>query len=484
VIEPPLSIRNPVVTRRRVTRPVAAGIVAGSFAAGGLLGVITGNGSGAGGVATEVPAAIEDDLEIDEDLAIDEEPPGEEYRGLLLPDVLIPDPNKGEVTVRALVDDAVSAEVAGAPVEIVDGAIAATVPAIGASISVAITMADGTREVRDLPLGSTVPATSYPYTSAVHISARGWADATLREQVLSLVRSGAINAVQLDIKDESGEVGYLSNVELARVSGAVRPHYDPATALAELHGLGVRVIGRVVCFLDPVVGGWAWQNGKPDMVVQNADGLTPLANNYGSAAFTNLADPEVQQYLIDLSVEAAELGFDDILYDYIRRPEGSLDSMRFPGLEVSPIVEVARFVRESAVALAPHDVDFGVSVFGIAATRPNQIAQDIRLMAPYVDYVAPMVYPSHWGPGEYGVANPNGQPGDIVERSLVDFHRVTAGTDTAVVPWLQAFSSRGVTYGAAEIKAQVDAADRVGSSGFLLWNSGSKYDNAAVNALR
>jgi hypothetical protein len=219
-------------------------------------------------------------------------------------------------------------------------------------------------------------------------------------------------------------------------------------------------------------------------VVQNADGLTPLANNYGSAAFTNLANPEVQQYLIDLSVEAAELGFDDILYDYIRRPEGKLDSMRFPGLEGSPIVEVARFVRESAVALAPHHVDFGVSVFGIAATRPNQIAQDIRLMAPYVDYVAPMVYPSHWGPGEYGVANPNGQPGDIVERSLADFHRVTAGTDTAVVPWLQAFNSRGVTYGPAEIKAQVDAADRVGSSGFLLWNSGSKYDANAVNQLR
>jgi hypothetical protein len=482
VIEPPLSIRNPVVTRRGVTRPIAAGIVAGSFAAGGLLGIVTGNGSDPSEAAPEVPPSIEDDP--GPDTEPEQAPDPVDYSGLWLPEVLIPNPSNGEVTVRALVDDAVSAEVAGAPVEIVDGAISATVTAAGTAINVAITMADGTREVRDLPISSTAPATTYPYTSAVHISARGWADPALREQVLSMVRSGAINAVQLDIKDESGEVGYLSNVELAKVSGATRSHYDPAAALAELHGLGVRVIARVVCFLDPVVGGWAWQNGQPDMVVQNADGLTPLANNYGSAAFTNLANPEVQQYLIDLSVEAAELGFDDILYDYIRRPEGKLDSMRFPGLEGSPIVEVARFVRESAVALAPHDVDFGVSVFGIAATRPNQIAQDIRLMAPYVDYVAPMVYPSHWGPGEYGVANPNSQPGDIVERSLADFHRVTAGTDTAVVPWLQAFSSRGVTYGPAEIKAQVDAADRVGSSGFLLWNSGSKYDTNAVNQLR
>lgn len=464
-------------------RPIAAGIVAGSFVAGGLLGVLSGGGSTNDDAGADT--TIEPDGDIDDETPeVEEAPPRFDPDGLGFPEVLVRDVAGGEVTLRALVGDVVAVEVAGLAVDVVDDAISVTAPGNGDVLDVVVTKADGTRVERELPVVSEAPPTSYPYTSAVHITARGWRDETLRERVLDLARSGAINAVQLDIKDESGEIGYESRVELAQASGATRPHYDPAAALAELHALDVRVIGRVVCFLDPVLAGWAWSNGRPDMVVQAADGSAPLANRYGSAAFTNLADPDVQQYLIDLSVEAAEFGFDDILYDYVRRPEGSLDSMRFPGLEVSTTVEIARFVRDSYVALADHDVEFGVSVFGIAATRPGQIAQDVRLMAPYIDYVAPMVYPSHWGPGEYGVENPNSQPGDIVERSLVDFHRVTAGTDTAVVPWLQAFDSKGVTYGPREIRAQVDASDRVGSSGFLLWNAGSKYDPAALDALR
>lgn len=217
------------------------------------------------------------------------------------------------------------------------------------------------------------------------------------------------------------------------------------------------------------------------MVIQSPDGRSPLANNYGTAAFTSYADPDIQQFLIELSVEAAELGFDEILYDYVRRPEGQTASMTVPGLEGAPTVAVARFVHDTAVALAPYDVRLGVSVFGVSATRPNSVAQDIRLLAPLVDYVAPMVYPSHWGPGEYGVADPVRQPADIVERSVADFHAVAAG-NAAIVPWLQAFSSHGVTYGPDEVTAQIDAAMAVGSSGFLLWNADSVYDPDGLSA--
>ena len=87
-----------------------------------------------------------------------------------------------------------------------------------------------------------------------------------------------------------------------------------------------------------------------------------------------------------------------------------------------------------------------LSVFGVAATRPTEVAQDIPAMARSVDYVAPMVYPSHWGNGEYNVANPNSEPYEIVLRSLRDFRRQTRGTGARVVPWLQDFTL-GVTYG-------------------------------------
>ena len=69
-----------------------------------------------------------------------------------------------------------------------------------------------------------------------------------------------------------------------------------------------------------------------------------------------------------------------------------------------------------------------------------------------------MVYPSHWGPGEYNVADPNLQPADIVRASVSDFARVVAGSGAAVVPWLQDFSAGGVQYGPAEVRAQIDAA--------------------------
>jgi hypothetical protein len=325
----------------------------------------------------------------------------------------------------------------------------------------------------------------YPATTAVRVSAAAWSDPTLRQPIIDLAEAGKINAVELDIKDETGEVGFASTVPLATEIGAARSYYDPAAAVEELHSLGVRVIGRIVCFLDPKLAGWAWSNQRPEMIVLDGSGSAPLANNYGSAAFTNLANADVRQYQIDLAREAVAHGFDEILYDYVRRPEGDLSTMAFSGLEsgVTPDVAVAQFVADTEEQIDEVDdrTMFGVSVFGIAATRPEQIAQDIRLMAPHVDYVSPMVYPSHWGPGEYGVPDPIRQPADIVQRSVVDFQRVVAGSGAAVVPWLQDFTYLGVPYGVAEVKAQIDAAMGVGVTGFLLWNPGSTYHVDALD---
>ena len=92
-----------------------------------------------------------------------------------------------------------------------------------------------------------------------------------------------------------------------------------------------------------------------------------------------------------------------------------------------------------------------------------------------------MVYPSHWGPGEYGVANPNAQPYAIVNRSLKDFLKKVAGTDAQVMPWLQDFSL-GVTYNVPQVKAQILAAARDGIQSFLLWNAGCSYQGNALVA--
>ncbi|CAM4181230.1 putative glycoside hydrolase [Nocardia ninae] len=349
-----------------------------------------------------------------------------------------------------------------------DGTFELTLPRIQTGADVVAVDGAGNRTTAAI-----TAAVEQPKIKAVHVTAYGWSDDGLREDVLAMARDGRINTVQLDIKDEDGVVGYDSQVPLARESGAVTPIYDAPTALRQLHDMGIRVVGRIVAFRDKTMAEWAWQTGRSDWVVQTPSGQ-PYSSKYGPIAFTNFANPEMRKYNIDLAVEAAKLGFDGIMYDYIRRPDGALSQMHFPGATVSPTVSIAEFLRESRDPVRDAGADQSAAVFGIASTRPDQIAQDIPLMAKYVDYIAPMVYPSHWNPGEYGVANPNSQPYDITFRSLQDFHTQTQGTGAQIVPWLQDFSL-GVNYGPAEVRAQIDAANDAGVNGFFLWSPTVRY---------
>ncbi|GAA3486895.1 MULTISPECIES: putative glycoside hydrolase [Streptomyces] len=322
-----------------------------------------------------------------------------------------------------------------------------------------------------------------PVIRAAHITAIGWGDDTLRKGVLDLVRSGKLNAVQLDVKDEDGEVGYASQVPLARKVGAAKGYYDARKAVAEIHAAGAQVIGRIVAFRDPKLATAAWKSGQRDQVVLTSGGQPYGGGNYGALAFTNFADPTVRKYNQDLAVEAAKLGFDDILYDYVRRPDGPLSGMRFPGIgSRTPEQAITSFVADTRTAMRSTGKYLGVSVFGIAATRPTEIAQDIPALAKVSDYIAPMVYPSHWGPGEYGVANPDTAPYAIVQRSLADFARQTKGTQSEVVPWLQDFSM-GSTYGPAQVAEQIKAAAANKMNSFILWNAGARYQGAALQAI-
>jgi len=310
---------------------------------------------------------------------------------------------------------------------------------------------------------------------AVHVTFDAWADPTLHRGIVDLIDQGRINAVEIDLKDESGTVGWDAPVPLAHRIGAVKPIVDLRAAVADLHRRHVRVIGRLVCFRDPIFAGWAWKAGKRDEVIQTPDG-----RKYGGyGGFTNFANPEVRRYQIAIAVAAAKAGVDDVLYDYVRRPDGPLSSMAFPRLEGTPERSIASFLAETRAALEPTRTYLGASVFGVAATRPTEVAQDIPMMAPHVDYISAMVYPSHWAPGEYGVADPNAQPYDIVQRSLEDFQRDVRGTGARVVPWLQDFSL-GVDYGPAQVKDEIRGAHDAGVDEYLLWDPAVTYTARAL----
>jgi len=311
---------------------------------------------------------------------------------------------------------------------------------------------------------------------SVHVTAYGWANDELREGVLALVRDGRINAIELDLKDEAGEIGFNPPIARARRNKAALPIYDLGKTVRQLHARGVRVIGRLVCFRDPIAAADSWKNGRRTEVIQTPSG-EPYA---GYGGFTNFAHPAVRKYNIDVAVAAAKLGVDEILYDYVRRPDGPSRAMVYPGLRGTPEQAIVRFLAESRAALAGTGALVGVSVFGVAATRPTEVAQDIPGMARQVDYVAPMVYPSHWGPGEYEVSDPNGDPYTIVRRSTRDFVEKVRGTGARIVPWLQDFSL-GRAYGTNEIRAQIKGARDAGADEFILWDAAVTYTAEALD---
>jgi len=379
------------------------------------------------------------------------------------------------VTLSGRVNEAATVTVDDAPVAVAaDGTFALTFPKPPSSaVTVrAVDRAGNSRGVRTtIPLAPRPP--SEP-TRAVHMTAISWATPSLREPVLAMLRSGMINTVELDLKDESGVVGYDSKVPLARAIGAVKQSYVLQEAVTRIHELGGRVVGRIVAFRDPILATYSWEHGARTQVIQAPGGGQYL----GYGGFTNFSNPVVRKYNIDIAHEAAAAGVDDILYDYIRRPDGPLDTMVFPGLKGGAQASIVSFLSEARAALDPTGAFLGASLFGIAAFRPEDVAQDVTRIARNVDYIAPLIYPSHWGKGIYGVAEPESEPRKIISESLVHFKALVKGSGARIVPWLQDFSL-SVHYGPREVCAQVAGAEAQGIHEWIMWNANVVYTRAA-----
>ena len=321
-----------------------------------------------------------------------------------------------------------------------------------------------------------------PTVHGVHMSALSWREPDLRAGVFALIDQHRINTVELDLKDESGEVGYNSKVPLAQQVGAVKRYYDLAQAVRTLHAKGVRVIGRVVVYRDPILADAAWRDGHHDWVVQKPDGSPQGA--YGG--FTNMGAPAVREYNLAIAAEAANLGVDEILWDYIRRPEGDLGAMVFSGMPSTDDAvqrRVVDFLTRGQELLRAKGVFQGASLFGIAAARPTTIGQNVPDIARHVDFISPMVYPALWVPGEYRVADPPRMPFAIVVRSLEDFQTKARGTAVTFTPWLQDFSL-GVTYRDAEVAEQIRAATELGIHDWILWSPRVVYHAGQVAPTR
>lgn len=313
-----------------------------------------------------------------------------------------------------------------------------------------------------------------------HVSFCAWNSPTLIDPIMDLVEDGTFNAVQLDLKDETGYVGYDTDVEFASMVGADNPdcRFNLEEAVEQLHELDVPVIGRIVAFADPVLADWAWNNDERDMVMQTEAGEKYTGRYSG---FANFANDDVVNYLVDVAEEAASMGVDHILWDYIRTPDG--DGARFPGLEGDPQDAIVEFTRLADEAVSPYGAQHGASVYGVSADRPAEVGQNIEAMAEHLDYMAPMIYPSHWGPGEYDVADPLNQPYDIIAATLEVWLEVTEGTRARIFPWLED-SNYPASIGGPDrttyLREQLQASYDAGVHEWMLWDSAVNYTTDAV----
>jgi hypothetical protein len=289
------------------------------------------------------------------------------------------------------------------------------------------------------------------------------------------MKAAGLNTIELDVKDENGDIGFPVNVPLARKVGAAKRYYDAQHAVATIHAAGLYLIGRVVTFEDPALSA-----GVPQLAIRRADGSRWL--NSAGLGWTNPYDKRVWKYNVDIAVQAAKLGFDEIQFDYVRFPsDGDISQIRYPGKHAQPMGwTIPLFTKYAQQRLKPLGVRLSVDVFGLSATRNLGIGQFPRRIARYVDAIYPMVYPSHYVSGEYNIVDPDSRPGTTVAYSLRDFRTAVRGHETKLIPWLQDFSLRR-TYTLADIQDQIQAARLEHTKGFMLWNAAGLYTVKALS---
>ena len=336
------------------------------------------------------------------------------------------------------------------------------------------------------PLATTIASTKQPKTArtpahvamplhvrGVHLSGPSMTIPGKYTEILRLARTGGagLNAVEIDLKDERGEISFTKGAPaLAKAIGATRGYVDLRTATRLAHEQGVYVIGRIVCFQDPILA-----TQRPGMAVRSKRG--GIWTDPEGKQWVNQYDARVGTYLISIGKAALALGVDEIQFDYIRFP--TYGGAVWPhARKESKSATINTFLARAHAAFKP--AKLAVSVFGIADVRPSDgasIGQVIPDLAKNVDVISPMVYPTLYNPGEFDLPNPKAAPGTVVTRTLGFYKGDLLGSHVLLRPWLQNYDG----YGYDQVAKQVRAADNVGVDGWLLWSPSVQYQVRALN---
>ena len=319
---------------------------------------------------------------------------------------------------------------------------------------------------------------------ALYVNAWVFGSARLWDLV-HLADQTEINAFVIDVKDDTGCLLYPSAVSTAQEIGAnqcVRTK-DVRARLDTLLVHGIYPIARIVVAKDPRLA-----EHKPHWSVHLADGS--LWRDRIGSAWVDAYNDSVWTYSAQLAEEAVRLGFAEVQFDYVRFPDEprarlatAVFSAHRPG--DTPRLAVRRHVQYLKAEVGALGVPVTFDIFGLTASATDdmgigQVWEDFSSVA---DVVLPMVYPSHYRPGSYGFAHPNGEPYRIVHRALTEALNRSRATDAAAVrPYLQAFTlgRRLPRYTPFEVRQEIRATEDLGINSWVLWNPRSVYARDAL----
>lgn len=318
---------------------------------------------------------------------------------------------------------------------------------------------------------------------ALYLTVYGIGSKSLREGAMSLIARGAANALVIDLKGDRGIVPYRSAAAQAIGPAArkITTIPDLAGLARDMHARGVYLIARIVVFKDDPLAA-----ARPELAVKYADGR--LFRDREHLAWVDPFQPAVRAYNIALAVEAAQAGFDEIQFDYLRFPDSSAGfRLAQPSDRQTRTAAIAGFLAEARHALTPYNVYLAADIFGYTCWNRSDtgIGQEIEAIVPNVDYLSPMLYPSGFQFGIPGIRNPVANAYAIVHNSLDEARARLKVSPKHFRPWLQAFRDYAFDrrpFDADEIAKQVQAAEDFGSDGWMLWNAGNLYSETGLSA--
>ena len=318
---------------------------------------------------------------------------------------------------------------------------------------------------------------------AIYMSSWVAGNEKLRDALVKFMDESEINAVVIDIKDYTGKISFeVENPKLKEYNSVERRIPDVKEFIDTLHKKNIYVIGRISSFQDSYL-----VKTHPQYAVKDKAGA--VWKDRKGVSWLDAGAKPVWDYLDLIGDEAYSVGFDELNFDYIRFPsDGDMVDIAYPFSQGKVKSEVMReFFAHVGDTFRPKKIPVSADLFGMTTSNKDDlgIGQILENALAHFDYVAPMVYPSHYPANFDGMKNPSAEPYNLIKFVMTKGaeRAVLASTTPAKLrPWLQDFSINGTHYTPEMVRAQITATNDIGLTSWMMWNASNRYSESAYLA--